>query len=235
MTFNVTNAADLTLDDSIYLLYGPSGIGKTHTTKYLTGKTLYVSIDRSEKPLSGNANIDIVKFNTHEAWTEWAEFVKWLASTDLSAYDNIVFDNMSELYRSMLGHMGRVGKNNRVPSMMNYQQVDFMIIDSARYIARLGKRVVFYAWETTDQWQTPAGQVFNRAYPELRDKILNNFMGLCQVVARLRHNEKTDKRFYTLQPSDDTFAKNQLDDRKYCLQEDIFEIGKESTVESDVN
>lgn len=231
MTFKIENATALTHDDSMYLLYGPSGIGKTHTTHYLTGKTLYVSIDRSEKPLMGNENIDILRFNTHEAWSEWAELMKWFATADLTAYDNVVFDNVSELFRSMLGHMGRVGKNNRVPTMMNYQQVDFMIIDSVRYISTLGKRTVFYAWETTDQWHTPAGQIFNRAYPELREKILNNFMGLCQVVARLRYNEKTDKRFYTLQPSDDTFAKNQLDDRTYCLQEDIFEVGKESNVE----
>lgn len=224
----IVNASEIKTDDGAYLLYGAPGVGKTHTVHFLTGRTLYVSIDNSEKPLAGNENIDILRLDTHNAWQAWQDFVKWIASADLSEYTNIVIDNLSELTRSMLGHMGRVGKNNRVPTMMNYQQVDFMIIDSIRFLNSLKKRVVYFAWETHDQWTTQAGAVYNRAYPDLRDKILSNVMGLCNVVGRLMYNEKSGKRFYMLQPTDELFAKNQLDDRKFCLQQDVFAVGKES-------
>src|SRR5699024_11802515 len=125
----------------------------------------------------------------------------------------------------MLGNMRRVGNNNRVPTMMNYQQIDFMIIDSLRFINSLNKRVIYTAWETTDEFQTEGGQIFNRKFPDIRPKILNNFMGLCQVVGKLSINHKTEKRGFILSPSNSVFSKNQLDERKGCLQEDEFKVG----------
>lgn len=225
MSFNITNAKDITKDNSTYLLYAAPGTGKTHTINYLEGRTLYVPIDKTQQPLAGNENIDVIDFNTHEAWEQWNELMKWLAKADLSEYDNIVLDNMSELYRSMLGNLGRVGKNDRVPTMMHYQRIDFFIIDSLRFVQTLKKRLVMTAWEMSDEWTTPTGQTFNRAYPDLRKTTMNNIMGLCQVVGRLRINERTEKRGFVLSPSDSNFAKNQLDERKFCLQEDIFKVG----------
>lgn len=220
----VTNATEITEEASTYLLYGPPGSGKTHTLNFLPGKTLCVPIDKTHISLKGNPNIDIVDFNTHDAWTAWNDLMRDLAKADLSKYDTIAFDNISELTRSMLGNLGREGKNNRVPSMANYQQIDFFIIDSVRFIQTLGKRVVFTAWETTDKWELPSGQSVNRAYPDMRDKILNNFMGLCHVVAKLTKNTETNQRGFILEPNDYLFAKNQLDDRAGCKQEDIFKI-----------
>jgi len=221
----ITNAKDIAEDWATYLLYAPPGTGKTHTINFLEGKTLYVAIDKTQYPLKGNEDIDILDFDTHNAWKEWGEFIKWLAGSDLSEYDNLVFDNVSELFRSMLGNLGREGKNNRVPEMQHYQQIDFFIIDSLRFINSLNKRVVYLAWEMTDEFQTEGGQIFNRTFPDIRGKILNNFMGLCQVVGKLAVNQKTGNRGFMLQPSNSTFAKNQLDNRKHCLQSDIFKVG----------
>ncbi len=227
---NITNAAEITEDRATYLLYAPPGTGKTHTINFLTGKTLYVAIDKTQYPLKGNENIDIMDFNTHNAWEEWNLLIKWFAKSDLSKYENIVFDNVSELFRSMLGNLGREGKNNRVPEMRHYQQIDFFIIDSMRYIQSLGKRIVYLAWETTDEFITEAGQTFNRSFPDIRKTILNNFMGLCQVVGKLAINQRTKTRGFILSPSNSVFSKNQLDQREFCLQEDIFKIGFESEV-----
>lgn len=229
----ITNATEINDDRATYLLYAPPGTGKTYTINYLEGKTLYVAIDKTQQPLKGNDNIDIMDFNTHEAWEEWEKLIKWLSKNDLSKYDNLVFDNVSELFRSMLGNLGRVGKNNRVPEMRHYQQIDFFIIDSIRYINSLNKRVVYTAWEMTDEFQTEEGQLFNRSFPDMRDKILNNFMGLCQVVGKLAINHRTKKRGFILQPSNSVFAKNQLDDRSFSLQEDIFKVGYESEVQNE--
>lgn len=227
MSFEISNATEITDDRATYLLYAPPGTGKTYTTNYLPGKTLYIAIDKTQAPLKGNENIDILNFDTHNAWANWAELNKWFSQNDLSKYENIVFDNVSELFRSMLGNLGREGKNNRVPEMRHYQQIDFFIIDSLRYINTLNKRIVYYAWEVTDEFQTEGGQIFNRAYPDIRKTIINNFMGLCQVVGRLVAKQENDevKRGYILQPSAGVFAKNQLDNRKGCKQEDIFKVG----------
>lgn len=227
----ITSATEITETRATYLLYAPPGTGKTHTINFLPGKTLYIAIDKTQYPLKGNKNIDIIDFNTHNAWDEWNELMKWFAANDLSKYENIVFDNVSELFRSMLGNLGREGKNNRVPEMRHYQQIDFFIIDSMRYVQSLGKRVVYLAWEMTDEFVTEAGQTYNRTFPDIRKTILNNFMGLCQVVGKLAINHRTKKRGFVLQPSNAIFAKNQLDNREFCLQEDIFKVGYESDID----
>lgn len=226
----ISSAAEITENSAVYLLYAPPGTGKTHTVNFLEGKTLYIAIDKTQYPLKGNENVDILDFDTHNAWEEWGELMKWFSNNDLSKYENIVFDNVSELFRSMLGNLGRVGKNNRVPEMRHYQQIDFFIIDSMRYVHSLNKRVVYLAWEITDEFTTEAGQTFNRTFPDIRKSILNNFMGLCQVVAKMAINHRTKKRGFYLKPSNSMFAKNQLDQREFCLQEDIFKIGHESEV-----
>lgn len=226
----VTSATEIVENRATYLLYAAPGTGKTHTINFLDGKTLYVAIDKTQYPLKGNENIDILEFDTHRAWEQWNELIKWFNANDLSKYDNLVFDNVSELFRSMLGNLGREGKNNRVPEMRHYQQIDFFIIDSLRFIQTLNKRVVYLAWETTDEFITEAGQTFNRSFPDIRKTILNNFMGLCQVVGKLAINQRTSTRGFVLQPSNSMFAKNQLDQREFCLQEDVFKVGYESEV-----
>jgi len=225
MAITTVNANDIKNDDSTYLLFSAPGVGKTSTLKYAKDNVLLIDIDHTSHVLKGEKHIDIFKFDSHKAWDAWGGLMTELSKMDLSKYNTIAFDNMSELTHSMLGNMGREGKNNRVPTMMNYQQIDFVIIDSIRFLKGLGKRLVFFAWEDTDAWNTEGGQTFNRSYPMLRDKIRSNFMGLTDVVARLSFNPKTGQRGFMLQPSDSLFAKNQLDNRSHCLQSEIFNIG----------
>ncbi len=222
---DIVNASEITKDNTTYLLYAAPGVGKTSALKYLTGNVLLIDIDHTSHVLRGENHVDVFKFDTHNAWAKWQELVKDLSEMDLSKYDTIAFDNLSELTHSMLGSLGRDGKNNRVPEMRHYQQIDFFIIDSVRFLKGLGKRIVFFAWESTDEWQTQDGQIFNRAYPMMRDKIRPNLMGLSDVVARLTYNPETGNRGFHLQPSNSIFSKNQLDNRKHCLQSEIFNVG----------
>lgn len=229
MDFTISSAKDITTDNSTYLIYGKPGSGKTHTLNYLPGKTLYVNVDKSERPLKGNGNIEILDFNSHEAWKEWGDLMKWFAENEelLKKYDNIVVDNLSELFRSMLANLGRTGKNERVPEMSHYQRVDFFTIDSLRYMQSLKKRLVFLAWETNYDFYTPAGQQITQSVPDIRKTIRDNVAGLCQVVARLVVNKESGKRGFILMPTNQIFAKNQLDSREHCLQEDLFKVGGE--------
>lgn len=229
MSFNISSAKDITTDKSTYLIYGKPGSGKTHTLNYLPGRTLYVNVDKSERPLKGNENIDILNFNSHEAWKEWGDLMKWFAENKqtLNNYDTIVIDNLSELFRSMLANLGRSGKNNRVPEMSHYQRVDFFTIDSLRFLQSLGKRLVFLAWETNYDFYTLPGQQITQSVPDIRKTIRDNVAGLCQVVARLIVNKESGKRGFILMPTNNVFAKNQLDDREHCLQDELFNIGGE--------
>ena len=140
-------------------------------------------------------------------------------------YDILAIDNISELFRSVLTQLGREGKNNRVPGMDAYQRADFVLMDSFRALQSLGKTLVFTAWETTDQYHNTDGQIFTRAMPEIRKPILNNFMGLCDVVARLvvqRDKEENERRGFILQPTQSVYAKNRLSDDKGCKVEDLY-------------
>ncbi|HER3032908.1 TPA: AAA family ATPase [Streptococcus pyogenes] len=222
----ITKATEIKNNDSCYLIYGNPGFGKTSTAKYLPGKTIVINIDKSAKVLRGNENIDIADIDTHKIWGEWLDTVKELLNGAANDYDNIVIDNVSELFRACLANLGREGKNHRVPSQADYQRVDFTILDSLRALLQLNKRIVFLAWETSDQWTDENGIIYNRVMPDIRTKILNNFLGLTDVVARLVKKTTDDGeevRGFILQPSASVYAKNRLDDRKGCKVEELFE------------
>ena len=225
MSFEIKKATEISRNNETYLIYGAPGRGKTHTINFLPGKTLYVNVDKSEKPLTQNDKIDILSFNTHQAWKEWSDLMKWLSEQDLSNYNNIVIDNISELFRSMLANLGREGRNDRVPEMSHFQKVDYVVIDSFRFLQNLNKRLVFLAWETTAEHYTEGGQQFTRTMPDIRHTIRDNVAGLCQVVARLVINEETGNRGFLLSPTNTVWAKNQLSQDKHCKQDELFILG----------
>lgn len=217
----IEKATEIETENGVYLIYAPPGTGKTSLLKFLPGKTLVLDVDRTSRVLKGEANIDISKIDNVNAWKNFGEVMKELAKMDLSSYDNIALDNISELERCMLADLGRQGNNNRVPGIQNYQQVQFFLMDAVRFLKTLGLNVIILAWETTDVWTTPEGQSFNRSYPQISLKIMQNMMGLCDVVGKLFYNEKTDKRGIFLQATDSIFAKNQMDARKHCMQDEL--------------
>lgn len=218
---NIKKATDIKTDKGTYLIYGNPGMGKTSLVKFLPGRSLLLDVDRTSRVLEGEKNIDIAYIDNVSTWKDYATVTSQLSKMDLSMYDNLILDNISELERCMLANLGREGKNNRVPGIQNYQQVQFFLMDSIRFLKTLGLNVIILAWETTDLWTTESGQQFNRAYPQISKKILNNMMGLCDVVGRLVYEPKSDKRGIFLQPKEELFAKNQIDKRSGCLQSEL--------------
>lgn len=215
----IKKATEINHDQATYLIYAQPGMGKTTALKYIPGKTLVIDIDKSSTVLAGCENIDVAEIDTHNIWDEWESTVIELLKGAADEYDTIVIDNISELFRSTLANLGRRGNNNRVPSMADYQRVDFTILDSLRALKKTGKRIVFTAWETSDLWIESNGQQFNRSMPDIRKSILTNFLGLCDVIGRLVVTEKEDgtkKRGFLLESSSSVFAKNRLDERRGC-------------------
>lgn len=218
---NIKNASELQHKKGTYLIYGIPGMGKTSAIKFIPGKTLLIDIDKTSRVLNGSENIDIVDIDVIDIWKSYNNILKELNETDLSKYDNIVIDNISELERCILSNLGREGKNNRVPSQGDYQKMHFFIVDSIRFLKKLDKNIILTAWEITDNWTDEDGRVWSRAFPQIANKILNNVMGLCDVVARLYYDIKTEKRGFYLMPTNQIYAKNQIDNRKGCLQEEL--------------
>ena len=219
MSLVIKNAKDIKATKGTYLIYGPPGMGKTTALKYLPGKTLVLDIDRTSKVLRGS-NIDIIEVDNIETWKNWEQLIMELSKNYVGKYDNIAVDNISELERCLLSDLGSQGKNMGVPSQGNYQQMQFRLVNSLRYMKNLGSNIIMTAWEMTDLFTTSEGQQFNRAYPQLNSKILNNIAGLCDVVGRLTINGE-GKRGFILTATNSTYAKNQLDDRAGCLQEEL--------------
>lgn len=224
MSLKVIKAVDLEGSNVTFLLYANPGIGKTSSIKHLPGKKLVVDIDKSSSVLKGDEDIDVLEINTYDIWNQWIEAIKFMQD-NTNDCDVLIIDNISELFRSVLTQLGREGKNNRVPGMDAYQRADFVLMDSFRALKSLGKTLVFTAWETTDQYHNEDGQMYTRAMPDIRKTILNNFMGLCDVVARLvvaKDEEGNDKRGFVLQPTKSIYAKNRLSDDKSCKVEELY-------------
>ncbi len=220
MTLQITNAADIKTTKGTYLIYGPPGMGKTYSAKFFPGKTLILDVDRTSRVLKGLPNIEVALIDNINTWKHWEGVVLELSKNYVGKYDNIVIDNISELERCLLSDLGSQGKNMGVPSIGNYQQMQFRLVNSLRYMKNLQSNVIMTAWETTDLYTTAEGQQFNRTYPQLNLKILNNIAGLCDVVAKLAIN-KDGERGFILSPTNSYFAKNQIDDRKHCLQNEL--------------
>ncbi|MDU5304611.1 MAG: AAA family ATPase [Enterococcus faecium] len=212
------------------LIYAPPGGGKTYTANYLKGKTLVIDIDRTTNVLAGNPNIDIVYADLNDVEVGMKKMLKDIHDNYLDQYDNIFFDNLSEFEQAWLAEKSRLsktrdGKAMGIPEMGDYNKFSFYLPDMIRYInSWKGVNKVFTAWETQIQIQSPGGQIFNQFHPQIREKIVNNVMGLMNMVGRLMMNEETGQRGFLLKRTDQTFAKNQLDDREFALQEELFNI-----------
>lgn len=224
MTLQITNAADIKTTKGTYLIYGPPGMGKTTALKYLPGKTLVLDVDRTSKVLKGCKNIDIVEVDNINTWDFWEKLIIELYENYRGKYDNIAVDNVSELERCILSDLGSQGKNKGVPSQGDYQYMQFRLVNSLRYMKNLDMNIIWTAWEITDSFQDANGQYYNRAFPQINHKIMNNVLGLCDVVGKLAINSE-GQRGFILTASNSTYAKNQLDDRKGCLQHELILVG----------
>ena len=213
------------------LIYAPPGTGKTTTIKYLPGRTLVVDIDRTTIVLAGEENIDIIYADLNDTEVGFKKMLKDIHENYIKDYDNFVIDNISELEQAWLGEKAKLSKTKDgramgIPEMGDYNKFSFFITDLIRYVNSWeGVNKVYTAWETTRQIETPSGQLYNQFIPKIREKIIENVMGLVNVVGRLVINDETGGRGFILQPSNSTFAKNQLSNAKFSKQEDIWKFG----------
>lgn len=231
------------------LLYCPPGGGKSTALGIIAeqseGRTLILDVDRTfvntmtkleiVKDLSkvdvlqienrakvvdratGKVSID----GTFDAWTQTIlELDKMNETGQLDEYDNICVDNISELERCILSDLGAQGKNKGVPAMADYQYMQFKLVNSLRFMKKWNKNIFWTAWETTERFDNPDGSGYNRRYPKISAKIVDNICGLCDVVAQI-HVNKDGTRGLVLEATQNIYAKNQIDSRKTCKIENF--------------
>jgi len=216
------------------LLYCAPGVGKSTTLGVIAekseGKTLVLDVDRTFVPtMSKNevvkdfSKVDVVQvdnIDTFQSWTDILVELNDLAKDGKMPYTNICVDNISELERCILSDLGNKGKNKGVPAQADYQYMQFKLVNSLRLMKSWGVNVYWTAWETTEQFTNPDGSSYSRLYPKMSLKIVDNICGLCDIVGKIAVG-KEGARGILLEASQNVYAKNQRDTRKFALVEDF--------------
>ena len=220
------------------LVYAPSGGGKTINTTMVKAekrkKNLLLCSDNSHIVLS---NADFKRDNlTIEVVEHWLDrdntgkeqncFSKQFdQAVEKKAYDNIIVDNISDIFDLAILEFDASGKfkDMRQAYQIVYQELKRL----ARKAAQVDCNVIFTAWTDLQEINLPDGTKAVRTQPKLPNKILDNFLGLTQIVAYINTAEKDGKKawYYVLEGRPTMYAKDQLYCRKSCLPEDIFSVG----------
>lgn len=224
-------------ESNVALVYTKSGGGKTVNSTLVKagkrGKNLLLNTDNSYVVIRNfpRPNLDI---ETVVHWMDETpdgkkqehfneQFEKAVASKQ---YDNIIVDNVADLFDMAILEMEASGrfKDMRQAYQMVYQNLKRL----ARKAGNADCGVIFTCWHETEEISLPSGQKAQRIKPKLPMKILDNFLGLCNIVAYISTAEKNNVKrwYYHLEGSETLYAKDQLHNRKTCLPEDIF-CGKE--------
>ena len=234
------------LDDSLKedlpytaLLYCPPGVGKSTAIGLIAenckGNTLVLDIDRTidrtlakkevVKDTSRIFTVKVDNINTFEDWTKTLTEVGDMIKSGRYDFENIAVDNISELERCILSDLGAKGKNKGVPAMADYQYMQFKLVNSLRYMKTFGVNIIWTAWEIADEFVAPDGSKYSRLYPKISTKIVDNICGLCDVVGKIAIN-KDGQHGIVLEATQNIYAKNQIDDRKFCKVEDFSKFTK---------
>lgn len=226
------------------LIYAPSGGGKTVCSTMVNapkrGKNILLCSDNSHVVLNNaefkrsNLTVEVV-----EHWLDKAKdgtpqkyFIKQFEdAVDSKQYDNIIVDNISDIFDMAILEFDESG---RVKDPRQYYQIVYQAFKRlARKAAQVDCNVIFTAWTDLQYITLPDGSQVVRTQPKLPNKILDNFLGLTQIVGYLTTTEKGGNKrwYYVLAGSPTLYAKDQAFNRKVCLPKDLFTPDSVSTSE----
>ncbi|MFP7447178.1 AAA family ATPase, partial [Bacillus infantis] len=168
--------------------------------------------------LSGYANVDVAKIDGSDPHDSILKFFAH-AKANIRKYDNIFIDNLTHYQKLWLLKKGENTKSG-MPELKDYALLYNHLLKLVETFNTLEANVIFTAWETTRTITHDDGQNYTQFIPDIPDKIVNHIMGIEHVVARLV--KKADgTRGFILDGDQSVFAKNHLDQRKGCLQEEL--------------
>lgn len=200
------------------MIYSKPGNGKTTVAGLLPGKTLVLDIDGTSQVLSGYENVDVARINGENPHDSILQFYG-LAKVNINHYDNIFIDNLTHYQKLWLLKKGENTKSG-MPELKDYALLDNHLLKIVEIFNALDANVLFTAWETTRNIIHDDGQQYTQFIPDIRDKIVNHIMGIVHVVGQLV--KKADgTRGFVLEGNQSVFAKNHLDTRLGCIQEEL--------------
>lgn len=216
------------------LLYCPPGVGKSTAIGLIAqaskGNTLVLDVDRTmertiakKEIVKDSSRMFTVKIDNINTFDDWSNVLKELGNMKENGkldFENIAVDNISELERCILSDLGSKGKNRGVPAQADYQYMQFKLVNSLRYMKTFGVNIVWTAWEDVRQIVSPDGTSYSQIIPKMSAKIVDNICGLCDVVGNIRIN-KDKEHMVLLEATQNIYAKNQIDKRKFCKVEDF--------------
>lgn len=210
------------------IIYGESGIGKTHFCGTLPGKTLIIAAEANGiKTLARSSNVGNIDVeylpapagSIDETMMLYNKYFSELMLRELP-YDNIVLDSATELANNLLLLKADPDKNGGAPTMKNYGDVQFSMRRYLRILRDLaemrGKNVVVVALEAELVLSQNADAQTSKTHPALSGKKLSpEAEGLYDIVGHME--KKTDgTRVIRLEGNDQFVAKDRFG-RKGCL------------------
>lgn len=212
------------------LIYGQIGSGKTVNATLVPGKKLLIATDNSHVVLRNfkRDDLEILPVEDYLDKNGNPYFIEVVNNAiDSGKYDVIIIDNISEVFDKAILDYDATGmyKDMRKAYLVVYNALKRV----ARKAAFAKCHILFTAWE--DAVEIPLDDRGNRGMrfqPKLPMKILDNFCGLMNIVARVEvaEDKKGNRRwFYVTKGNKQRYGKDQIYCRDTCMPEDIFNGG----------
>lgn len=211
------------------IIYGESGIGKTHFCGTLPGKTLIIAAEANGiKTLMRSQNINNIDVENlpasgktqQETTAAYDRFFESLPLQNLE-YDNIVLDSASELANQLMINKTDLTKNGGAPGQHTYLEVQWAMRRYLRTLRDLAvmqnKNVIITALESELMLsQQTDGTASSKTHPALTGKKLSpEAEGLFDIVGRVE-KLSDGTRYIRLEGNDTCVAKDRFG-RKACI------------------
>jgi phage nucleotide-binding protein len=210
------------------ILYGESGIGKTHFCGTLPGTTLIIAAEANGiKTLARSENVDnsdVINLpaaagSIAETAKKYDKFFEDLLLKDLE-FNNIVLDSATELANQLMITKTDLSKNGGAPAQHTYLEVQWAMRRYLRILRDLAvmknKNVIVTALESELMLSQNADAANSKTHPALTGKKLSpEAEGLFDIVG---HMEKTANgvRYIRLEGNETFVAKDRFG-RKACV------------------